>query len=268
MKVSSARASAPQTDERRPSRNASSAARVEYRSIFFRISLNRLSVKCSMGLSKGTTLPSTSTASCTGTSVIRPMPLRKSRVIRSGHHPMRRIHRPWKKFFRGKLYPWAASPPAETTPRMAACVSGGMRSSASRTSTQGSRQRSMAACFCLPKPFQSSMKTSQPKPRAISGVPSSLPESTTTTWPAKATLSRQPVRLAASFFVMIETESGIFSSMVHLSRRSHHAGRGHHTTEDGRIKTVKWERLTHFRRQEGEGRPRWNERGRAFRLRK
>jgi len=167
------------------------------------------------------------------------MPLRKSRVIRSGHHPMCRIQRPWKKFLRGKLYPGAAPSPAAITARMAACVSGGIRSSASRTSTQGSRQRSMAACFWAPNPFHGSENTSQPNPRAISGVPSSLPESTTTIWFANATLSRQPGRLTASFFVMIATDSGIFSSIDGSRTGPHRAGRGHHTTDAGRIKTMK-----------------------------
>ena len=192
-----------------------------------------------MGSPRATTRPSTVTASCTAASVIRPLPLRKSRVIRSGHQPRWRIQRPWKKFFRGKLYPSAYPSPAETTARMAVCVSGGIRSSASRTSTQASRQRSMAICFWGPNPFQDSENTSQPNPRAISRVPSSLPESTTMTWLAKATLSRQPGRLAASFFVMIATDSGIFSSIVGSRTGSHYAGRGHHTTEGSRIKTVK-----------------------------
>ena len=72
----------------------------------------------------------------------------------------------------------------------------------------------MAICFWGPKPFQGSAKTSQPKSRAISRVPSVLPESTTTICLAKATLFRQPGRFAASSFVMIATESGIFSAMV------------------------------------------------------
>jgi hypothetical protein len=69
-------------------------------------------------------------------------------------------------------------------------------------------------------------------------VPSSLPESTTTTCFAKATLCRQAGRLAASFFVMIATESGIFSAMTQAPVPTS-VGRGHHTTDAGRIKTVK-----------------------------
>src|SRR5690242_7848316 len=62
-------------------------------------------------------------------------------------------------------------------------------------------------------PFHRKSTTRAPAARAMSGVPSVLPESTTTTSSHQATDARQAARLAASLRAGIRTEMGARSGM-------------------------------------------------------
>ena len=80
-------------------------------------------------------------------------------------------------------------------------------------STQSPVARSTARFFCGPKPGQSLVtSTRAPSARASSTVPSVLPESTTMNSSAKSTDLRHLAMLAASFLVMMMTDSFIRDS--------------------------------------------------------
>ena len=93
-------------------------------------------------------------------------------------------------------------------------VSGGIRSSASRTRIQGSRHRSMANCFCGPNPRQGSAKTSQPKSAAIRASRRCCPNPRRRSDWQRRRSSGSPGRFIASLKVITATESADFSSIV------------------------------------------------------
>ena len=79
-------------------------------------------------------------------------------------------------------------------------------------STQSPVARSTARFFCGPKPGQSLVTSTRAPSAASSTVPSVLPESTTMNSSAKSTDLRHLAMLAASFLVMMMTDSFIRDS--------------------------------------------------------
>ena len=79
-------------------------------------------------------------------------------------------------------------------------------------STQSPVARSTARFFCGPKPGQSLVTSRARAQRGSSTVPSVLPESTTMNSSAKSTDLRHLAMLAASFLVMMMTDSFIRDS--------------------------------------------------------
>src|SRR4051794_20268555 len=91
---------------------------------------------------------------------------------------------------------------------MSPASAGETRSSASIERIQSCAARSAARFFCWGKPGQPSTKTRAPARRAMSAVASVLPASTTTISSAHATEASAASSRAASFFVMMVTETG------------------------------------------------------------
>jgi hypothetical protein len=151
---------------------------------------------------------------------------------------MWRIQRPWKKFLRGKLKPEAPESPPETIARIAVSVSGGIRSSASRTRTQGAAPvdgHLFLGAEALPG-------LDEDVTAEVAGDlegPVGAPRVDDDNLICEGNALQAVGKVCGLVFCDDRNGKRYFFSHGHLSDRPAHAGCGHHTTEGSRIKTMK-----------------------------